>query len=129
MAGRDVRVGGTTTRALRVADQLLGATTRSSTTETSIRWWSATAAPSGPRRRRATSTSAPTPSTTTLRGRPARPATLTDVDLSLADELWASVATASSELRELLTVRTAIVDYDDDPFGVQYWVMRWQCES
>ena len=21
------------------------------------------------------------------------------------------------------------VDYDDDPFGVQYWVVRWTCES
>jgi len=20
----------------------------------------------------------------------------------------------------------ATIDYDDDPFGVQYWVMRWQ---
>ena len=19
-----------------------------------------------------------------------------------------------------------VVDYDDDPFGVQYWVMRWE---
>ncbi len=53
---------------------------------------------------------------------------LTGVDLSLADELWASVD-GIAELRDLLHGETAIVDYDDDPFGVQYWVMRWQCES
>ena len=34
------------------------------------------------------------------------------------------------ELFGLLPAGTeAVVDYDDDPFGVQYWVMRWQCES
>jgi hypothetical protein len=34
------------------------------------------------------------------------------------------------ELFGLLPAGTeAVVDYDDDPFGVQYWVMRWTCES
>ncbi|WP_244930132.1 hypothetical protein [Nocardioides sp. W7] len=33
------------------------------------------------------------------------------------------------ELFRLLPPGTeAQVDYDDDPFGVQYWVMRWTCE-
>jgi hypothetical protein len=53
---------------------------------------------------------------------------LTDVDLSLAGDLWASVEGISA-LGELLHGETAIVDYDDDPFGVQYWVMRWECAS
>jgi len=49
---------------------------------------------------------------------------LSDVDLSLAAELWASVD-AMDDLRDLLHGEPATVDYDDDPFGVQYWVMRW----
>jgi hypothetical protein len=53
---------------------------------------------------------------------------LTDVDLSLAGELWAAVE-GIERLRELLHGEAATVDYDDDPFGVQYWVMRWECES
>ena len=53
-------------------------------------------------------------------GRPTRPSTSTS-----ARELWASVD-AIVELAELdATWATAQVDYDDDPFGVQYWVMRW----
>ena len=50
---------------------------------------------------------------------------LSDVDLSPAAELWASVG-AIEDLRDLLHGETATVDYDDDPFGVQYWVMRWE---
>ncbi len=57
-----------------------------------------------------------------------RSGVLTDVDLSLAAELWASVG-AIEDLRGLLHGETATVDYDHDPFGVQYWVMRWRCES
>jgi hypothetical protein len=53
---------------------------------------------------------------------------LTDVDLSLGGELWAAVE-GIERLRELLHGEVATVDYDDDPFGVQYWVMRWECES
>jgi hypothetical protein len=64
----------------------------------------------------------------TALGAALRSGDLTGVDLSLAEELWASVD-GIAELRELLHGETAIVDYDDDPFGVQYWVMRWQCES
>jgi hypothetical protein len=49
------------------------------------------------------------------------------VDPTLAEELWASVQGIAT-LAELLSGEPAMVDYDDDPFGVQYWVMRWQCE-
>jgi hypothetical protein len=50
---------------------------------------------------------------------------LTGVDLSAADGLWASVG-GIQQLRGLLHGEVATVDYDDDPFGVQYWVMRWE---
>ncbi len=53
---------------------------------------------------------------------------LTGVDLTLATELWASVEGIAG-LRDVLRGEAATVDYDDDPFGVQYWVMRWRCES
>ncbi|WP_017935575.1 hypothetical protein [Nocardioides sp. Iso805N] len=54
------------------------------------------------------------------------PAALLEVDDALATELWADVA-ALPELAELLGgARTAAVDYDDTPYGVQYWVIRWQ---
>ena len=50
-------------------------------------------------------------------GRPA-------VDVDLARELWASVD-AMVELGELDDdLGAAQVDYDDTPYGVQYWVMR-----
>ncbi len=50
---------------------------------------------------------------------------LTGVDLSLAEELWADVA----QLDELAGLRATSVqvDYDDAPYGVQYWVVRWEC--
>ncbi len=50
---------------------------------------------------------------------------LAGVDLSLADELWADVA----QLDKLagLTATRVQVDYDDAPYGVQYWVVRWEC--
>ena len=49
---------------------------------------------------------------------------LSGLDLSLAGELWADVA----GLTELAGVRASEVqvDYDDAPYGVQYWVVRWQ---
>lgn len=51
-------------------------------------------------------------------GRPA-------VDTDLARELWASVD-GITRLRELGDLGNGRVDYDADPFGVQYWVMRWE---
>jgi hypothetical protein len=50
-------------------------------------------------------------------GRPA-------VDVALARELWADVD-AIVELGDLDRLGSAQVDYDDAPYGVQYWVMRW----
>lgn len=58
------------------------------------------------------------------------PERLASVDRVLASELWADVDSLWWLGAELLTSQhTATVDYDDDPFGVQYWVMRWRCES
>jgi hypothetical protein len=53
---------------------------------------------------------------------------LAGVDRDLARELWASTD-AISEIAALCRLPRAQVDYDDAPFGVQYWVMRWACES
>jgi hypothetical protein len=51
-----------------------------------------------------------------------------DVDPVLARELWAAVDGIIA-LRDLaargLGLEPAEVDLDDAPFGVQYWVMRW----
>jgi len=44
---------------------------------------------------------------------------------SLGKDLLASLD-GIDRLRELLPAAyEAVVDYDDDPYGVQYWVMRW----
>ena len=55
---------------------------------------------------------------------------LSDVDLTLGERLWADTDSLAW-LREerVLDGRPAVVDYDDAPFGVQYWVMRWACAS
>ncbi len=51
------------------------------------------------------------------------------VDVALARELWASTD-AIVELAELDDeLGEGQVDYDDVPFGVQYWVMRWRLRS
>jgi hypothetical protein len=57
------------------------------------------------------------------------PAALADIDLDLADELWALPdADVLRTLAERVHAAVEVhVDYDDDPFGVQYWVVRWQC--
>lgn len=53
-----------------------------------------------------------------------------EVDATLAAELWASVAgiARTADLGGPTGLGEATVDYDDDPFGVQYWVMRWERE-
>lgn len=58
-------------------------------------------------------------------------AALADIDLDLADELW---ALPDADLLRTLpgrvpTVTDVRVDYDDAPYGVQYWVVRWQVEG
>jgi hypothetical protein len=57
------------------------------------------------------------------------PAALADIDLDLADELWALPdADVLRTLAERVPPAVEVhMDYDDDPFGVQYWVVRWQC--
>ncbi|MEI5671675.1 MULTISPECIES: hypothetical protein [unclassified Nocardioides] len=47
-------------------------------------------------------------------------------DFALGDDLLASLD-GIRELFGLLPAGTpAQVDYDEDPFGVRYWVMRWE---
>jgi hypothetical protein len=58
------------------------------------------------------------------------PQLLAAIDRPLAKELWADVDSLVWLGAELLTTEhRAIVDYDDDPFGVQYWVIRWEREG
>ena len=48
------------------------------------------------------------------------------LDRGLAEELMVGNVAGFSRLGELLSPGLAPeVDYADDPFGVQYWVMRW----
>lgn len=59
----------------------------------------------------------------------ADPDSLSALDRDLARQLWADVDSLvwlGEEVR--LDPRSLVVDYDDDPFGVQYWVMRWEGE-
>jgi len=59
------------------------------------------------------------------------PAALRKVDEELGVDLWCHDVPAWHRLGDLVEgpVLRAVVDYDDDPFGVQYWVVRWQCGS
>ena len=50
---------------------------------------------------------------------------LAGLDLSLADELWADVA--GLDALAGLRATDVQVDYNDAPYGVQFWVVRWQC--
>ena len=53
------------------------------------------------------------------------PETLAGLDQTTSDELLAATESIRA-LGEVLTPQhVATVDYDDDPFGVQYWVVRW----
>ncbi len=55
---------------------------------------------------------------------------LRDLDASLGEELWAHDVPALRALGELVSGPvTSALDYEGDPFGVQYWVARWTCES
>jgi hypothetical protein len=57
-------------------------------------------------------------------------AALAAVDRHLAAELWADVEGFTSLGSDLdLAAAEVHVDYDDAPYGVQYWVVRWQCAS
>ena len=49
---------------------------------------------------------------------------LAAIDRELARELWASVDPII-EMARVPDISLVQVDYDDDPYGVQYWVVRW----
>lgn len=52
---------------------------------------------------------------------------LAGVDVGLGAELWARGLEGLPRLGAALDgAGPATVDYADDPFGVQYWVMRWE---
>jgi hypothetical protein len=53
---------------------------------------------------------------------------LAGIDRDLARELWATTD-AISDVARMSSLFRPQVDFDDAPFGVQYWVMRWTCES
>lgn len=59
------------------------------------------------------------------------PAGLTALDPLLAEQLWCFDTPAWCHLGTLDPTPTVPVDvdYDDDPFGVRYWVTRWTCGS
>jgi hypothetical protein len=58
------------------------------------------------------------------------PAALGDLDVSLGEELLAGNVAGLRALSRVLTPgHRASVDYEGDPFGVQYWVVRWSCGS
>ncbi len=47
-------------------------------------------------------------------------------DFGLGNDLLASLDGIAALRETLPELGEATIDYDDDPFGVQYWVMRWQ---
>lgn len=53
---------------------------------------------------------------------------LAGVDLDVAADLWAPDVAALVTLAPFRVTSTQ-VDYDDAPYGVQYWVVRLTCES
>jgi hypothetical protein len=54
------------------------------------------------------------------------PGALRAVDPAVAEDLWAATG-SFAELADLLEGSELVaVDYDDAPYGVQYWVMRWR---
>ena len=58
------------------------------------------------------------------------PEQLRDLDEQLGAELWAYDVAALRRLGEQVTGPVdAEVDHADDPYGVQYWVVRWTCGS
>ena len=58
------------------------------------------------------------------------PKVLRDLDTALGAELWAHDVPALARMGERVAGPvTAEVDLADDPYGVQYWVVRWTCDS
>lgn len=53
-------------------------------------------------------------------------AALASIDETLAGDLWADVGALRSLGSDVELAGTDVqVDYDDAPYGVQYWVVRW----
>ena len=55
-----------------------------------------------------------------------RAGTLADLDLTLAGELWADTDAIAALAGVLPRGLPATIDLEADPFGVQYWVARWE---
>jgi hypothetical protein len=53
------------------------------------------------------------------------PKALTAIDPATSTDLLAATEGIRSLGDVLTTAHKATVDYDDDPYGVQYWVVRW----
>ena len=51
---------------------------------------------------------------------------LSGVDAALARELWADTEAIARLDGVLPPGCSCTVDYEDDPYGVQYWVARWE---
>lgn len=56
------------------------------------------------------------------------PERLRETDEALAQELWADVAVLPQLAALLADAHTVAVDHDAAPYGVQYWVLRWERE-
>lgn len=57
-------------------------------------------------------------------------ATLRGIDAGLGEELWCHDVPALKALGGLVEGEVEVeMTYADDPFGVQYWVVRWSCGS
>lgn len=54
---------------------------------------------------------------------------LRSLDEALAAELWADVEELVAFAAETGAVTSVEIDYDDAPYGVQYWVVRYECAS
>ncbi len=63
--------------------------------------------------------------------RAGRPERMRELDADLAEQLWCFDAPVWHGLADLAEASQGPVDvdYDDDPFGVRYWVVRWTCAS
>ena len=57
------------------------------------------------------------------------PRALQGLDVRLGEELWAHDIGVLRQLGSLTGPADALVDYAGDPYGVQYWVVRWTCAS
>jgi hypothetical protein len=58
------------------------------------------------------------------------PEALTRLDAGLGEQLWCHDVPALVALGGAVAGPVqAVVDHDDDPFGVRYWVVRWTCGS